>query len=111
MNQRRVNRLQTCLSRSLRVYLRHNRSGWFLRHSRLFPALLLTACASLSSVPPALAPWKVLGLLATAAPHDSPGLWTDGAKTLLAWPGEPSSPGIRLVDTNAPDQVKVLTLG
>jgi hypothetical protein len=102
MNQRQVNQIQTCANR----ITESRRSVWYL-----ILALLIASCASLPVVPPALAPWQVVNFLATAAPHDAPGLWTDGTKTLLAWPGEPSSPGIRLVDTSAPSHVNVLSLG
>src|SRR5262245_39422801 len=71
--------------------------------------LLLTACGSSLQVPQS--PWTVLQQVANAAPHDQPALWSNGEKTLIAWPGEPAAPGIRLVDTQKPGEPQVLPLG
>src|SRR5258708_21280572 len=58
-----------------------------------------------------ISPWRTLRKLADAAPSDQVALWTDGDKTLVAWPGEPALPGIRLLDVNAADSIKNLSLG
>src|SRR5262249_38149861 len=54
---------------------------------------------------------RVVLEIAEAAPHDQPALWSNGEKTLIAWPGEPAAPGIRLVDVQEPGKVQVLPLG
>src|SRR5258708_3789282 len=56
-------------------------------------------------------PWRTVRKLAESAPSDQVALWTNGDKTLVAWPGEPALPGIRLVDVNAADSIKNLALG
>ncbi|MEP7284861.1 MAG: hypothetical protein ABI947_03730 [Chloroflexota bacterium] len=58
-----------------------------------------------------MSPWHILRKISTAAPHDRPALWSDGVQTLLAWPGEPSAPGIRLDSPDWQTPVKILPLG
>src|SRR5258708_2063978 len=70
--------------------------------------LLLSACGA-TAVQQPLQPWTSAQLVAEAAPHDQPGLWSDGETTLLAWPGEPAAPGIRLAALGG--QTKNLPLG
>src|SRR5258708_25226173 len=76
-------------------------------------SVLLTHCAAdtgnLAQGLP-ISPWRTLRKLADAAPSDQVALWTDGDKTLVAWPGEPALPGIRLVVVND-NSVKNLALG
>src|SRR5450432_2238776 len=76
--------------------------------------ILLAGCAA-NGAEPALAgpnlPWRTVRKVAEAAPGDQVALWTDGSKTLIAWPGEPALPGIRLVNINAPEQITNLALG
>src|SRR5579871_1267196 len=64
--------------------------------------LLSAGCSTPVRQP--LPPWTSAQLVAEAAPHDQPGLWSDGETTLLAWPGEPALPGIRLVAPGADPQ-------
>src|SRR5258708_26715484 len=81
----------------------------------LFVAILLLSALSLSAAgcaTPArqpILPWTSAQLVAEAAPHDQPGLWSDGETTLFAWPGEPAAPGIRLASLGG--ELKILRLG
>jgi hypothetical protein len=81
----------------------------FPRRALVAIVFMLTACAPTLQVPHS--PWHVLQEVAEAAPHDQPALWSDGEKTLIAWPGEPAAPGIRLADLQKPGEAKVLPLG
>src|SRR5579859_3484508 len=72
--------------------------------------ILSAGCApSTSPANQPLPPWTDAHFVAQAAPHDQPALWSDGETTLLAWPGEPEAPGIRLADLGG--TTKVLPLG
>jgi hypothetical protein len=76
-----VNRLQTNLKQ-------------FVTLSALF---LLVGCSSVSTLKPA-EPFREIVKIVTAPPFDQPALWTNGDLTLMAWPGEPAAPGIRLIN-------------
>ena len=70
----------------------------------------LAGCAT-QRITGALPPWRIMTNVAETAPHDKPALWTDGTHTLLAWPGEPASPSIRLANVDSPGRSRSLTLG
>ena len=78
-------------------------------------SVLLTNCAADTgnvAQGVSISPWRTLRKLADVAPSDQVALWTDGDKTLVAWPGEPALPGIRIADVNAADNsAKNLALG
>src|SRR5579859_6395634 len=74
-----------------------------------FVVILLLSAGCAAPVQQPLQPWTSAQLVAEAAPHDQPGLWSDGETTLLAWPGEPAAPGIRLATLGG--QPKILPLG
>src|ERR1700674_4528468 len=87
-----------------------NRGLTLQRVTITFVAILLLLAAGCSAPPKQpMAPWTNAQLVAEAAPHDQPGLWSDGETTLFAWPGEPAAPGIRLAALGG--QPKVLPLG
>src|SRR5258708_9964825 len=71
--------------------------------------LLLSAAGCATPARQAVLPWTSAQLVAEAAPHDQPGLWSDGETTLFAWPGEPAAPGIRLASLGG--ELKILRLG
>ncbi len=73
-------------------------------------ALLLipTACAAPTETALRV-PWQALHKVAETAPNNQTALWTDGTKTVLAWPGGPDQPGIRL--SNGTNETVLLPFG
>ncbi len=92
-----------------------NRSLTVIHTARLIAALALIAvtshCARLPAGLDLLPPWHDAQLVAETIPHEQPSLWADGTTTLIAWPGDPSAPGIYLVDPARGGQPQPLKLG
>jgi hypothetical protein len=92
-----------------------NRSLTVIRAARLIAALGLIAvtshCARLPAGLDLLPPWREARLVAETIPHEQPSLWADGTTTLIAWPGDPSAPGVYLADPTRGGQPQPLKLG
>lgn len=56
-------------------------------------------------------PWRTLRIINNATPHDQPALQLVGTMPLIAWPGDPAVPQLRVVDGARPNDPLTLPIG
>jgi hypothetical protein len=69
---------------------------------------VIGGCAAGGELAP---PWQLRRTITNVTPQEQAALWADEHMTLIAWPGDPAMPNIRLLDADRQGDPLVLPLG